>query len=64
MTVDQARRLLRAVWEWLVVSVGIVDDCCECEIDVFPPVRGVMQSVVDEGQETEGPDLERKRQER
>lgn len=56
--------------EWLVVSPGDVDGCCECGIfDVLPPVRGIMQSDVDEDQETERPDLgllghaERKRKE-
>lgn len=40
--------------EWLAVSPGVVDGCCECGIfDVLPPVRGIMQGDVDEDQETE-----------
>lgn len=43
-----------------MVSAGVVDSCCEFGIvDVFQPVRGrggVIQGVVGEDQETEGPD--------
>lgn len=43
--------------EWLIVSTGVVDGCCKFGIvEVFPPVEGVMEDIVDEDQETEGPD--------